>query len=221
MARFIKAESGPKESVIYIDDSGKRFQYSGGDRNWRNNNPGNLKPGDVSKRNGQIGSAGGFAVFPDAETGHVALLDSLKNAHGNKDLSQMIGVFAPKFENNTARYLRFLRKRSGVKDNKKIKDFTSSEFELLWQAIESMEGKRKPSIREIEDKKKITKVRKDKKGTITAYFVEGMGWLSKQRGIELARSDKIDAVISISSAGNPFLKTRPDTEVENNLDYLG
>ena len=121
--RFVKAKEGPKKSVIYTNDDGESFIASSGDRNWRNNNPGNLKPGSVSRRNGQIGVAGGFAVFPDPETGHKALLDSLLNAHGNENLAQMIKIYAPKSENKTAWYRRFLRKRTGVKDNRKIKDF--------------------------------------------------------------------------------------------------
>lgn len=101
MARFVRADAGPEHGVIYTDDTGKRFHFAGGARSWRNHNPGNLVPGEVSKRNGQIGTAGGFAVFPDEESGHRALLDSLKNKHGNKDLRQMIRVYAPKHENKT------------------------------------------------------------------------------------------------------------------------
>jgi len=69
MSRFVKAIPGPKNSVIYIDESGQQSQFSGGTRTWRNQNPGNLVPGGVSRRNNQIGKAGGFAVFPDYQTG--------------------------------------------------------------------------------------------------------------------------------------------------------
>lgn len=138
MSRFVKAEPGPRNSVIYTDDEGKRFMYSGGDRTWRNQNPGDLVPGEVSKRNQQIGTAGGFAVFPDYMTGHKALLDSLNSTYGDKGLSQMIEAFAPRHENQTNKYLHFLRKQTGVKDDRKIKNFTSAEFEKLWRAIELM-----------------------------------------------------------------------------------
>ena len=93
---FGKALPGPGNSVIYEGADGKKYKYSGGDRAWRNNNPGNLVPGIVSKRNGVIGKAGGFAVFPSYESGHAALLDSLKSMHGNKNLKEMIGVYARK-----------------------------------------------------------------------------------------------------------------------------
>ena len=44
----------------------------GGDRNWRNNNPGNLEDGDFARRHGSIGSDGRFAIFPDYKTGKEA-----------------------------------------------------------------------------------------------------------------------------------------------------
>lgn len=75
---FIKAEPGMKRSVIYTDETGQYFRYSGGSLAWRNNNPGNLRPGEISKKHGQIGVVFKFAVFPDYESGHLALLDVLK-----------------------------------------------------------------------------------------------------------------------------------------------
>lgn len=57
MARFIKAEA-VGHSVIYTDDNGKYFRFSGGTWAWRNHNPGNVHPGDVSRMNHQIGVAG-------------------------------------------------------------------------------------------------------------------------------------------------------------------
>ena len=65
MTRFVKAFAGPGTSVIYVDDNGSHVIYSDGSRTWRNNNPGNLLTGTVSRRNGQIGVAGLFAVFPE------------------------------------------------------------------------------------------------------------------------------------------------------------
>ncbi len=130
-----KARKGPGRSIIYTTGDGTECKYSGGDPAWRSNNPGNLVPGKISKRNGAIGVAGGFAIFPDYEAGHRALLDSLKASHGNKSLQDMITVFAPPSESKTKRYLRFLRAKTGVSDNRKIADFSSAEFEKLWRAI--------------------------------------------------------------------------------------
>ena len=221
MSKFVKAVAGPRNSVVYTDEEGNQFKASGGARSLRNNNPGNLVTGEISKRNGQIGTAGGFAVFPDYETGHKALIDSLKNMHGDKDLKQMIRVYAPSFENDTEGYLKHLRKVTGVKGDKKIKNFTPEEFEKLIDAVEKMEGIKKPTLTPLPKKKVISMVRKNKKGTITAYYVEEIGWFSKEEGIQLAVDEEIDVVVAISRSGHPYLRTRPDVAIENNLENMG
>ncbi len=208
--KFIKATEGPKHSVIYETEDGRKFSYSKGNWTWRNNNPGNLVPGDVSKRNGAIGKAGGFAVFPDYETGHGALIDLLKNTpYRDRDLKKLIEKYAPPKENKTDRYLRFLRNETGVKNDKKVKNFTIDEFEKLWKAIEQMEGQEEGEIKECTEKKKEEKpekkkiigVRKNKKETIIAYLIEVIGWVLKAIGIELTRQGKVDAVIAHSRSG--------------------
>ena len=69
-------------------------------------------------------------------------------------------------------------------------------------------------------KKKITGVGKNKKGTIISYYIEDIGWVSKDQGIDLATNGEVDAVIVISRAGNSFLRTRPDVKIIN-LEDLG
>lgn len=221
MCKFIAAAPGQKHTVIYTNSDGQKYEYSKGDPAWRNNNPGNLKSGDVSKRNNQIGKAGGFAIFPDYETDHAALLDCLRTTYKNATIEFLISKFAPDFENDTKNYLRFLVKKIEVTKDYKIKDLSSEQFEKLWQAIEKMEGPGKGIIKEIPKKLQITKVKKNKKGTIIAYFIVELGWISKQEGIRLAKKGKIDAVIATSRSGNLFLRTHRDVKVENNLDNLG
>src|SRR6218665_3307100 len=105
MSKYIKAEPGAGTAVIYTDAEGKQWNFEGGSRTWRNQNPGNLVPGKVSARNGAIGKAGGFAVFPDYETGHLALVDLLKNMHGEKDVVALMKAYAPEHENQTKKYI--------------------------------------------------------------------------------------------------------------------
>src|ERR1700733_13544085 len=164
MPKYVKARQGPKKSVIYTDSDGNEWAFEGGNIPWRNQNPGDLVPGKVSRRNGSIGSANKFAVFPDYKTGHTALLDSLMNEHGNKDIRSLMKVFAPPKENKTERYIRFIQNRTGVRNNKKVKDFSKSEFEKLWKAIEDFEGwgKDEGIIRALEKKAKIVGVHLDK-----------------------------------------------------------
>ena len=95
MSRMISAVPGPKDTVIYTDENGGRFSYSGGTRTWRNNNPGNLVPGKISKRHGQIGVVAKFAVFPDYESGHEALIDCLKTTYVDSNIPGLVKTKQP------------------------------------------------------------------------------------------------------------------------------
>lgn len=88
----------------------------GGDRNARNNNPGNIEYGDFARRHGATGSDGRFAVFPDKETGSRAMDDLLQvySRQGRKTLRQIIGKWAPSKENDTSGYVDKVAKRLGV-----------------------------------------------------------------------------------------------------------
>src|SRR5947209_2681255 len=52
----------------------------GGDRNWRNNNPGNLEYGDFAKAHGAIGTDGRFAIFSNETMGTNAVVALLKTS---------------------------------------------------------------------------------------------------------------------------------------------
>ncbi len=53
------------------------------------------------------------------------------------------------------------------------------------------------------------------------YYIDGIGWISKEKGILLTKTGKIDAVIAVSRSGNLYLRTRPDIIIENNLESMG
>ena len=55
MTHYIKSEPALDHTVIYTDDTGEHFRFSGGTWAWRNHNPGNLVPGKISAQNNQIG----------------------------------------------------------------------------------------------------------------------------------------------------------------------
>ncbi len=221
MSEYVFAEGDNKNNVIYTDRDGKRYCFSGGTRTWRNHNPGNLISGKVSKRNNSIGKAGGFAVFPSYELGHNALVDCLKNEYGNATIPSLVKKYAPEVENDVKRYTKFLLNKTGVGIKKKVGDFTVEEFGKLWKAIEQIEGWKEGKIKEVPPIKEIIKVRKDQKGIITSYYVQGMGWISKIRGIILAKKGVINAVVAKSRSGNMFSRTRPDLKLDNNFDRLG
>jgi hypothetical protein len=83
--------------------------YDKGTRAFRNNNPGNLRFSPLASR-----TEDGFAVFDDYYIGLAALLRDLwgkctghtsTGLTGNSTLADLIAVFAPPNENDTARYL--------------------------------------------------------------------------------------------------------------------
>ena len=90
MKKFIKAVSGIHNSVIYTDTDGRHFRFSGGTWAWRNHNPGNVWAGPISKKHNQIGQTHSFAIFPDDESGHESLLDTLIITYGNSSIHEMI-----------------------------------------------------------------------------------------------------------------------------------
>jgi len=72
-------------------------------------------------------------------------------------------------------------------------------------AIEAFEGKESvPAVPYRSSKKTILRVRKDKKGTITHYDVEGLGWLSKVEAIAFTKAGEIDAVIAKTRGWSSF-----------------
>ena len=217
MKEFIKAVGGMNHSVIYTDIDGRHFRFSGGTWAWRNHNPGNVRPGKISRKHGQIGDINNFAVFPDYESGHDALIDVIKFNYWNSSIAEMMEVFAPPVENNTARYIKFLQKATGVYDNKKIKNFTSAEFEKLWQGIEKLESWKEGSVVEVY---KITETQIDKNNVICAYFLENNKWIEKRQCISLAKGDNLELEICTSRLGNIYLRVPANCSFQKDLHLL-
>lgn len=133
------AESG--RDVIYIFDNGKTIKRSGGTRAWRNQNPGNLRYTQLSRDNGAIGKAGGFAVFPDIKTGRAALAELLhSDSYRNMTIGRAIFVYAPPHENNTNAYKRQIQRMTGLDINTKISDLNPKQIESVIDAICVLEG---------------------------------------------------------------------------------
>jgi len=151
------------------------------------------------------------------ETGHRALLDLLLNEYGDFDLFKLMDKFAPPFQNNTKKYIQSIKKNTGVDEKVLIKKYSKLEFEKLWKSIELIESWKIGTIKEVSKPGEITKVKKDKKGKILSYLVDGLGWLSKKDAIQLTLQKKIDAVI-VSRNGTKFLRSRPNKMASDNLE---
>jgi hypothetical protein len=222
MSRYIKAELALNHTIIYTDEDGRYFRFSGGTWTWRNHNPGNLFPGNVSARHNQIGRAQisktqCFAIFPDYENGHAALLDCLQSTYGEKSIDYLVAKFAPaKDGNNVKVYTKFLHDKTGVIDDKKVKDLTPDEFDKLWHAIEKMEGNQEGTIVEVFP---VIQVHKDKTG-IYNLNVQTKGWATKEECITLTKQGELDLIICRSPHGNEYLRARASSSVNSSLDKL-
>lgn len=141
-------ESG--KDVIFVAVDGQEYKHVGGTRAWRNNNPGNIRMSDFSKRMGAIGSAGGFAVFPDEQTGATAVKQLLKTKnYANKTIAGAISRYAPPSENNTAAYNQSIKKLTGLDINRSMVSLSDHELDLVVQAIQQIEGWKPGKIEKI------------------------------------------------------------------------
>ena len=73
--------------------------YPQGSLAYRNNNPGNIRPGSLAV--GATGSSGGYAVFPDYQTGYSALVNLIQSpSYWGLTLTQFFQQYAPAADNN-------------------------------------------------------------------------------------------------------------------------
>lgn len=87
----------------------------------RNNNPGNIRPGDSWV--GMIGSNQGFVVFSDISWGIRAMATDLGNdmRKGLDTVRKLITEYAPPAENDTEAYIRSVIRDMKVFDNQILK----------------------------------------------------------------------------------------------------
>lgn len=100
----------------------------------RNNNPGNIRPGD--KWLGLIGENKGFIVFVNIVWGIRALLMDLTNKHlkGDTSIRAVLTRYAPASENNTEKYILAVAKYTGL-DSEKPYDLSRENIVKVAMAI--------------------------------------------------------------------------------------
>lgn len=124
----------------------------GGDRNWRNNNPGNLEAGEFARRHGAIGTDGRFAIFPDYPTGRNALISLLKTeTYQSLTIAAAIERFAPGIENDVLSYMRFICKECNLTLHVVLSAMSAAELDGLAAAIEKFEGTRRGITCSVDD----------------------------------------------------------------------
>lgn len=112
-----------------------------GSRAWRNNNPGNLRHSNFANNHGSIGKAGGFAVFPDEDTGQKASMALLQStSYSSLTIDEAIAKRSPNIENDTSALQNLIRRLTGLSGNKIIGNLTKEELMKLANAIKRTEG---------------------------------------------------------------------------------
>lgn len=222
MQKYIKAEEGPKNSVIYYDEEGnklirhwKRYDdepiEKASTRSWRNNNPGNHVIGDFARHNGAIGHAGTvpgtkskFAVYSDYDTGRKAQAKRLREGSMYIDLTlnnfvrKYTGVKpnAPDTE-EVINYRKAIRVFTKFDMERTIRSLNNEEYEQLLDAMKKHEGWREGKEEYIEVKK-ILGVHVNKRGIFSEFLVGDVHtsiWISKEEAIALAEQGRLHAVV--------------------------
>ncbi|WP_148293963.1 hypothetical protein [Azospirillum sp. B4] len=144
--RAVRANKQGHKVVVIESSDGSTETRSGGDRSWRNNNPGNIgyKPKDGEKsfarRHGAIGSDGERAIFPDEATGVAAQKALLLGQYGDGTLDEMIGHWADPKKDDVPAYRARIRLWTGLSGKEKIKDLTDEQLTAVMAAQRRQEG---------------------------------------------------------------------------------
>ncbi|MEW6058011.1 MAG: DUF3892 domain-containing protein [Bdellovibrionota bacterium] len=70
--------------------------------------------------------------------------------------------------------------------------------------------------------KLVTDVRRNRKRRITKYYVTGDGWISPEQALSLVCQGEIDNARPVfPGTGKPYVRTRRDRELFNNLEVKG
>ncbi|WP_426879100.1 integrating conjugative element protein [Glaesserella parasuis] len=129
-------------ATIYRTADGTLIKREGGSLAWRNNNPGNIRAGAFAQANGAIGvGPGGFAIFPDAETGAKAIKSLMKtNSYKDRSIADAIARYAPPTENDTEKYIQIVTRNTGLDRNTRMGALSDSQLEHVVRAIRTHEG---------------------------------------------------------------------------------
>ena len=205
-------------AVVYTSDDGRKVVRKGGSRSWRNNNPGNIRYTQFARDQGAIGTAGGFAVFPDVESGRDALASLLRGTtYFPLTISAAISRYAPPNENDTLNYERLIARLTGLDVTRKLSDLTSAEFSQVVRAIETIEGYvagTESTIRRI-----VAAITDGSR--LIRFLIEGdSNYISLAAAIRMVDAGVIDAVAVRPASGGAYLRSRADGTDANNFGSI-
>ncbi len=128
---------GSKTTLNYGD--GTQEVRQGGSRAWRNNNPGNIRPGALQ---GEVGRAGGFAVFNSEAAGQAGIVEQLgRPPYPSLTVFGAISRWAPPADNNdTAAYQARVQRSTGINGQTQIGTLNQGQLQSVANAIRTEEG---------------------------------------------------------------------------------
>lgn len=205
-------------AVVYTADDGSKVLREGGSRSWRNNNPGNIRYTQFARNQGAIGTAGGFAVFADVDSGRAALLSLLIGpTYISLTISAAISRYAPPNENDTANYERLIARLTGLDVTRVLSTLAVGELRQVASAIETIEGYVVGTESVV---RRISAVRSDGDRLISFLMDGDSRFISLDAAIRLASAGVIDAVVVRPSSGRAYLRSRADGAQANNFSII-
>lgn len=134
-------EAGRGYNVVKLADGS--VVKKTGDRNWRNNNPGNMEYGKRAREYGAIGSDGRFAIFPTMQMGDAARerLIFESGVYDGMSIEQAILKYAPPEENpNVGAYIATVAKSAGVTKDTQFGSLDAAQRAAALEAMKRVEG---------------------------------------------------------------------------------
>lgn len=134
------------ERAVMYYTGGPIYYHVGGDRNWRNNNPGNCKVGNTSKKFNQIGEDGEFAIFPSYSQGYNCMEYVVFSTYGDKTIEKMMYKYAPPEENDTEGYIKMIVNATGLGRDTVLNTLNSTNRKKLLEVMIRKEGTKKGRV---------------------------------------------------------------------------
>lgn len=146
LAGLLGASSIVAPQTMFAGSNKPTMTQSADARGIRNNNPGNIR---ISKDNwnGIAGNDGQFLKFDSPENGIRALYKTLKTyntKYGINTVDGIISRWAPKKENDTSAYIKFVSNKTGIKSDAILDVHDKSAAVKLIKAIIEKENGKNP-----------------------------------------------------------------------------
>jgi hypothetical protein len=141
-------KTGFKEITIFWWDGAIEIRKDG-NRNWRNNNPGNVTPGYYASLSGAIGDDDVFSIFPDVSSGNDAMYNFLgsvpylyekKRGDQPETLDEAIYRYAPPPDNDTPAYQAYVHQHTGISGDTLMIQLSEDERLDVMEAMKHVEG---------------------------------------------------------------------------------